>query len=425
MLLRSVLSLYRQITDTHCETKIDIYTNSPILTCVNSVKLLTSCELKHVKKWKFDHLMSIRVSRPRLVLFLLVSLFAVAQVSWWIILQIRVGDNLTRNQNQSWLQEIAAAKHCAETNGVDDPEQFRRWLAEIFPDLDYDTSNDTIFVRVSAIKELEDYTSRIIRIIVFEGAFFTFIVLLGLLYIYWTLRREAQIERHFSNFLASITHELKTPLTAMHLFVDALKIPEIKPEQVAEAHSSLTDNLNRLDSLIDKLLQARIRVVDKPPIPTIIDLAQETKIAIATFTEMLSSETLPEIKVDLPPKVFARVDAENWRILITNLVENAVKYTQDNAEILVNLSASKKTIELSVSDNGIGFEKLERNVIFERFYRIGDEKTRNSKGSGLGLYLAREITSNFGGSITAHSDGPGKGAVFTVRIPIASGSNDG
>ncbi len=369
--------------------------------------------------------MSIHVSRRRLVLFLFVSLFAVAQISWWIILQIRVGEDLRANQNLSWQQEIAAAKHCAETDGVEDVEQFRNWLSKIFPDLDYDETKKTIFVKESAIQKLEDYTSHIIRMIVYEGAFFTLIILLGLLYIYWTLQREAQVERHFSNFLASITHELKTPLTAMHLFVDALKIPDVKSEQVEEAHDSLTENLNRLDSLIDKLLQSHSRIVDKADKFVTADIGQETLNAVKSFSEIISGDIHSEITIDVKQNVFASVDIEQWRILVTNLIENAVKYSDADAQINVDVSSTTKSAVLTVTDSGIGFKKTEKNLIFKRFYRIGDENTRNSKGAGLGLYLVKEIAENLGGSVLAHSDGPGQGAVFTVRIPLTEKAIDG
>lgn len=361
--------------------------------------------------------MSFRISRRRLILFSLLSVFLIAQVAWWIILQVKIGDHISTVQRQSWDQQIVAARQWISVRGHADIHLLREWLAETFPDLEYVEKTGAVSIRETAIEDLEDSTSRIIRMLLFEGAFFSLVVMVGLLYMYRTLRREAQVERHFSSFLTATTHELKTPLTAMNLFVDALKIPDRTGEQTDEIYSSLKKNMNRLDLLITKLLHARGKIAVTKFRAETVDLSQATQKIVDEFSKMLHRDDAERISVDISSSLYARTDLDQWRILVSNLIENALKYSKKSDPVQVALSGIKKSIELTVIDQGEGFDNAERKMIFKRFYRIGDVDNSKTKGTGIGLFLVEEIAANLGGKVSAHSDGPGKGAIFRVTIP--------
>lgn len=113
----------------------------------------------------------------------------------------------------------------------------------------------------------------------------------------------------------------------------------------------------------------------------------------------------------------AMADPRRWQLVVKNLVDNAVKYSPDGGMIDVFLSHRDGKIELTVSDEGQGFNPDEASRIFDRFYRIGNEDTRKAQGVGLGLYLVREIVTSMSGTVAARSPGPGKGSQFIVTIP--------
>jgi signal transduction histidine kinase len=112
------------------------------------------------------------------------------------------------------------------------------------------------------------------------------------------------------------------------------------------------------------------------------------------------------------------MDREHWRIILNNLIENSLKYSQDECRIEVKLENNNGKARLEISDNSRGFSKREKKKIFKRFYRVGDEDTRDTQGTGLGLYLVREIVRVFGGEVVADSPGHGQGAIFTITLPL-------
>ena len=129
------------------------------------------------------------------------------------------------------------------------------------------------------------------------------------------------------------------------------------------------------------------------------------------------------LNFDTEHGLYAMAYARRWHLVVKNLVDNAVKYSPDGGMIDVFLTKHDGKIELVVSDQGQGFSPDEAERIFERFYRMGNEDTRTSQGIGLGLYLVREIVQSMKGTVSARSQGKGKGSQFIVHIPPARGEN--
>lgn len=149
-----------------------------------------------------------------------------------------------------------------------------------------------------------------------------------------------------------------------------------------------------------------------------VNLAEETTEATRYLTESLRDLYGVEISSELDSTVRVKIDPEHWRIIVTNLVENAAKYSKGGGTIWVKLEKTHHRAIFSVVDKGVGFRRSEAKRIFQRFYRIGSEDTRTTSGSGLGLYLVSELVQQHRGRIKASSPGEGEGATFIVYLPL-------
>ena len=364
--------------------------------------------------------------KRHMVIFILLSFFAVAQVSWWVIFQIRISGREEHGQQKLWYQQIQTANHYVHDH-FESTLELEAWLGDNFPDLELSDEGHGIIVSQAARQRLHERTHNTRNMFIHEGIVFTLLLMAGILYLYRTLRKEVAIERHQANFLAAISHELKTPITALRLYLDTLIDRELPRERETEIKGVMRQNLDRLQNLIEKLLQARAMVNVKGQHQLqITELGGETEHVVNTFREERHDRNNFDLTLTLPDyPLFVRLDGEQWRQLMLNLLDNAVKYSKGPARIEVRLAQVKKKAVLSVQDHGIGFAPSERRHIFVRFYRAGNEDTRLAEGSGVGLYLVSEIARNHRGRAYAFSEGQGKGATVTIELPIAKEKNAG
>jgi signal transduction histidine kinase len=299
------------------------------------------------------------------------------------------------------------------------PREFHSYLERSFPDLTLDERGRPR-VRPEARRELQQETGSAVRMFLYEGTFFAAVLIAGIFFMYWTLRREVTFERRQSSFLSAISHELKTPITALRLYSETLERPRLKEQQRTEVLGSMRENLDRLTSLIDRLLQARAMLQSSPEIRRqTLHLAEETAEAVRQSGETLQDVYPAEFELDLDSALRVRVDPEHWRIIVSNLLENAAKYSPAGERVTVRLKRRGRRAVLSVIDHGAGFTRSQRRRLFQRFYRAESEDTRRRPGSGIGLYLVRQLAGLHGGRVQASSAGPGKGAVFSVSLPLA------
>ncbi len=358
------------------------------------------------------------LKRSRSALLLLLAVFLIAQVAWWVIFQIRVDKRLTLAQHELWDQQIELTSRFIDVHYRGNPEAASFWLNSTYPDLAL-SSDGHVVVRPEAHTRLMEETRKAVRMFAYEGGFFSLIVLLGIGYMYWTLRREILVERQQANFLAAITHELKTPVTAIKLLHENLEHADLQEAQTVEVNEAIHQNLDRLHQLIERLLLARSLTYNKPrDLSGNTDLCAVTTRVVQQYLQRLPAERAADIQYSKAEGCFARITPEFWEIVVINLLENALKYSKTGQKIQVALKAEEKHAKLSVKDMGTGFSRSEHRVIFNRFYRVGNEDTRSTEGIGLGLYLVREIVHSFKGAIDGQSEGPGMGAEFIVTLPL-------
>lgn len=304
-----------------------------------------------------------------------------------------------------------------QRQALSEPE-FTRWLLANFPDLEIASSGE-LAVRLAARSRLDQVAGERMRMFISEGAFFALLLLGGVLYMYRTLRQEIATEHRQSVFLSATSHELKTPITSLRLYLDTLIERDLPAAKRAEMLATMRTDLDRLNDLIERLLQAqKVMNPAHQGLLAIVDLSEETeRVAKEYLSRIDRAKYVLNADVDLG--LTARADGERWQLVVKNLIDNALKYSPAGGTIDLYLTRIERTIRFTVSDSGQGFSSEQSELIFKRFYRIGSEETRATQGVGLGLYLVREIVESFNGSVRAESHGVGKGARFIVELPYA------
>ncbi len=355
--------------------------------------------------------------RRHFVIFLVMTAFALAQLGWWIYFQVREGRRVQHIQREIWAEELELARQ-HRTGFAFDSRQFDLWLDNAFPDLEIAPGTGELRVSELALKHLDSEAGQRVRMFIAEGVFFSFLLLVSVLYMYRTLQTEIAVEQRQSVFISATSHELKTPITSLRLYLDTLIERDLRPEQRQEILNTMRQDVSRLNDLIESLLHAQAMMKSRAGKALMAtDLSDEARIAIEEVRSRFASGKY-NLNVDLDYGLMAMSDPERWQLIIKNLLDNAHKYSPQGGAVDVFLTRVAGTARLVVSDQGVGFPPEEAERIFERFYRLGSEDTRQTHGTGLGLFLVREISESFGGRAYAASLGLGKGATFTVEIPL-------
>lgn len=249
-----------------------------------------------------------------------------------------------------------------------------------------------------------------------EGTVFFALLVTGITMIYINLNKAAKIARAERNFMLAITHELKTPLASTRLLLQTLKEKELSREQQQEILGSAISENQRLSTLTENiLLAARIEQKEDLMIRYEINLRQ-------TIEEMLSylEKTMArdhDLNMNVPEDLTFIGDETGIQSVISNLLDNAVKYSPKGTEITISAWEENKKLTLEIADQGNGIAKAEVANVFKKFYRVGDENVRTTKGSGLGLYIARLIVKWHDGTVEALPNHP-KGTIMRVILPI-------
>ena len=234
------------------------------------------------------------------------------------------------------------------------------------------------------------------------------------------LYREARVAKLQSDFVNKVSHDLRTPLTSIRMFVETLQMGRIQdPERQQEALGIVAEETERLSGLINRLLDwARMESgkrtfhLVRQTVEPVVDAALHA-IEAHTLNQRVKIER--EVAAGLPAVL---ADREALTEALLDLLANAVKYTGAEKHIAVKAWASGPTVFLAVADNGPGIPQREQKRIFEKFYRASDALRRSIDGTGLGLAMAKHVVSRHGGRIEVESE-VGKGSTFTISLPAA------
>jgi signal transduction histidine kinase len=258
-----------------------------------------------------------------------------------------------------------------------------------------------------------------------EGIFFLVLVAFGAWLIYRALVKTEELKFHQQNFLMAVTHELKTPLASIKIYLDTLQSAKIPEEKKATVIPRIKDDVGRLEKLVGNILDAgrfeRSGYHLNKAQFNLTDMVTQGLDKLQTLPVKSKLQINRDIESDISLYGDRKALARAW----DSILENSVKYN-DNDTIIIDAGLKQKAekIELVVSDNGIGLSRKETGEIFNRFYRVGHEMTRGKPGSGLGLYLSREIIRAHNGTISARSDGVGHGTTFTITLKSGQNGNN-
>jgi signal transduction histidine kinase len=248
--------------------------------------------------------------------------------------------------------------------------------------------------------------------IIGEGAVFMIILLIGLWRIYRIRQKELALALQQQNFLLSITHELKSPLASVQLVLETIQKRQLTAEQLQKLSINGLKENDRLHRLVqDLLLAARVEggyeyVFERLDLDLI--LRECVGWAMPKYGGPINFESSGDI-------VLKAADKTTLSTAFSNLIENAVKYSETNAPINIKAYRKKHQIFVEIADFGPGIVKSEREKIFNKFYRIGSEHIRKTKGTGLGLYIVKKVIEAHNGSISVKENQP-NGAIFTATF---------
>lgn len=233
-----------------------------------------------------------------------------------------------------------------------------------------------------------------------------------------TTAREIEFSRAKTEFVASVSHELKTPLSLIRGFVETLRLNRFgNPSQREEYFGIIENEILRLSNLIDRILEmSKIEVGLKRYEPETVDVASLIEDTLTHFSHELERKSFTlerQIEAPLPA---AKVDPAAFSQALLNLLSNAVKYSGAEKRILVRAVRNNGRLEVTVSDHGVGISKREQQRIFDRFYRAGHTAAKTA-GAGLGLALVKHFATAHGGEVTVTS-APGKGSSFAILLPL-------
>jgi signal transduction histidine kinase len=238
------------------------------------------------------------------------------------------------------------------------------------------------------------------------------------------LVREIRRNEQHDAFINAVTHELKTPIASIRLYLETLKTREVTEAQRREFYDVMLADSDRLLATVEQVLRAgqvgvrRRRIVEAP-----VDLAELARDCVAlTRTRYDLDAAAVRFADRAPGGAGPRVvgDPDELRIAVSNLLDNAVKYSGQNVDVSVEVAAADGHASVRVRDRGVGVPRGQAKRIFRRFYRVPAHVKARVKGTGLGLFIVRSIVERHGGRVAAESDGEGLGATFTITFPRAT-----
>ena len=258
----------------------------------------------------------------------------------------------------------------------------------------------------------EGWSALIIGVVVFA------LLLVGLSFYLFLMIKEMRLNQRQANFIDSVTHELKSPIASLRLYLETLEMRALKDEQRTKFYRVMEEELERLDHLITQLLEVgRIDAIGEHSEPEEISLEALLKKCGAAACAHHKREEEQTIKYDIQPTiVFARRIV--LETIFRNLLDNAIKYAGEPPRIEVDAECKERgRVIVQIMDNGQGVPPELRKRIFRIFFRAGSELTRRQKGTGLGLYIVHTLVKQLKGRITVH-DRPGmSGSIFEVELP--------
>lgn len=261
------------------------------------------------------------------------------------------------------------------------------------------------------VSQEEDFIQRKILMISGEALVFFIILGIGAYFVRKSFKKEIELSLAKRNFMLSVTHELKTPIASSKLFTETLLSREIEQQKREDILSKILKDQTRLQKLVENILLAS--QVEGSSLSLNLERVN-TYSFIQSIVDGLESEN--QVVFDIPNDIEFKIDRFYFTSVIQNLHENAVKYSNGVGPITWSVIKRGAVLTIRIKDEGAGIPEEKQQKVFELFHRIGDENTRETKGTGIGLYIVKQIVMLHKGAIQVKSNSP-KGSIFEIELP--------
>jgi two-component system, OmpR family, sensor histidine kinase SenX3 len=254
------------------------------------------------------------------------------------------------------------------------------------------------------------------------GVIFFGIVIAGLVLNTIFLIREVRRNEQQDSFLHSVTHELKTPITSIRLYLQTLQTRKVQEQQRVEFYRIMLADSDRLLATVEQVLRAAELIHGSKKAADLVDMEKIVRecLVVARTHHHLSEESLRLLLETSNGAPQVNGNADELRSAISNVLDNAIKYSGQKVDVEVKLSTpTAEQVCLRIRDRGIGIPRGELKQVFKRFYRASEREVTRVKGSGLGLFIVRSIARKHGGNAYAESEGAGRGATIIIELPRA------
>lgn len=250
------------------------------------------------------------------------------------------------------------------------------------------------------------------------GIIFFAVIITGLTLNTIFLIREVRRNEKHDAFLNAVTHELKTPIASIKLYLETLKTRKLDDEKRDEFYDVMLEDSDRLLATVEQVLQAsRTREKTRELHLSEFDIRELLdEVVTTTLTRRHLDPSAIRLSVPSEP-IEVLADRDELQTVFSNLLDNAIKYSPAGPRLSVRVAVRLRSVDVFVKDNGIGISRADLKRVFTRFYRSTDKAASGAKGTGLGLAIVRAIVERHGGRVTATSAGLGKGSTFMVRLP--------
>ena len=265
----------------------------------------------------------------------------------------------------------------------------------------------------SYLKLLTKYRSYRVMVLS-EGLFFLLLQIVGLIQVRRIFGKEIELAAQQTNFLHSITHELKSPLSSVKLALQTMIKRQLEPEQKEKLINNALSDVVRLESLVDNILfAAKIERDTHGFADEEVNLSDLVHLVVQKFE---GNKKHIKFRTVIDDEIYYNTDQVGFISVVMNLIENAIKYSEADSSVDISLRHTDTDIILAVKDEGSGIPEEFKKKVFEKFYRIGNEDTRKTKGTGLGLFIVGRFVEIYRGKIVLMDNTP-KGSIFELSFP--------
>jgi two-component system, OmpR family, phosphate regulon sensor histidine kinase PhoR len=244
------------------------------------------------------------------------------------------------------------------------------------------------------------------------------IILLGIIFVFVYQRKTLFLYRSQHKFINSFTHELKTPVTSLQLYLETMARVELPRDKQKKYLGYMLDDVSRLTNNINGILNlARLEAKVQGVEFVVVDLVEEV-VEFYRKNEQLFRESDIQVNKSEGQKYYCSINHALFQMVLMNLLSNGIRYNENaRPKIHISFCQEENNIQLAIVDNGVGFEESQARKVFKKFFQIEQQELTRAGGTGLGLYMVDQVVRLHKGKVTAHSEGPGKGSEFVVSLP--------